>query len=407
MTIQVLSGKPGAGKSYMAAQMIEEAVDAGRCVVTNLPLKVSHPKWQQAISDGLLVLVASSFREDAKDLLHFGKPEAWRDIMDSKGPLIRDDVKDGERKVRLGPLVVVDESAATLGGIANNMRLLKLKDKTDEQRELGEFYGKLIAYFQHHRHTLADVILLYQDYSQITKEIKPLVQKWMRIVNISEMTHPRKMWQMVIGPKGFNLNTKNADKTERGPYKASVYELYDSYAEGAGAGFSEQKAETGLKKIAPLWQRPWFIAGAIGVVALPIFLVMTVVNVGKTLKVDPEHQAGAKFGQATLSKAEAAKAKRAAGQGAIQSASADSMATAQAVALAVPRDPLEMPPDGAQLAAYDNFAIYFRDGFVARQELQLVHGGWKVIEAESCSVIVEREKDNAHEVRAYQCKGGF
>lgn len=381
MSIHVLAGKPGAGKSYNAVQRAEEAIDAGRVVVTNLPLKKAHPKWAAAIEERRLILYPTPAETIADaNAPSFANWAGWSPIFAEEGGFKREvEEEDGSTKM-MGPLVLVDESSATF---AEMYRRSKGRNATRD-------FDQVIRSFEVHRHHGVDILLIYQDHSQALAPIKALVERWHTFTNTSEATHPLKTWSMKTTSKGFSPGSQSALDTKKGRFKDDIFALYDSHAEGAGKGQKVDIGRKGLLKSKPLWMRPSFIVVAIGVVLLPVLLVMTWGSIRSVSTGDAQDMT---FG--------------AAANAAVPDAVAET-GQVEAQAPSAPAPKLEFDDEGIPLAgsvisgfAFDT--LYFAEGHVIDARRQLEPAGWFIVSAEPCRVEIQKKR----ELRVYPCARGY
>lgn len=151
--INLLIGPPGGGKSYEAVVYhVLAALEAGRKVITNLPLNL----------DELAAIVPAS-----RSLVQFrnrhgkpGEPETWAfGALSDYGDTWRDPVSN------IGPLYVIDEAHKAL-----------------PRRGIGERGGVAIdEWYAEHRHEGADVLLITQSYGKVSKAIIDQVQVCYRV----------------------------------------------------------------------------------------------------------------------------------------------------------------------------------------------------------------------------------
>ncbi len=139
--INLLIGAPGGGKSYEATAFhVLPALEAGRKVITNLPLNREHIEAVFPDAKHLLVILTESKRAGK---LPFAVLEDWLDDWRHHG-------------TGAGPLYVVDECHQVLP-----------RSGTEQA---------IVEHAALHRHTGADWLLMTQDHGKINKDIKALVQ---------------------------------------------------------------------------------------------------------------------------------------------------------------------------------------------------------------------------------------
>lgn len=139
--INLLIGAPGGGKSYEATAFhVLPALEAGRKVITNLPLNREHI---EAVFPQAAQLLDIRIESKVKGKLPFSVLADWLD-----------DWRHSQSGV--GPLYVVDECHQVLP-----------RSGTDQA---------IVEHAALHRHTGADWLLMTQDHGKINKDIKALVQ---------------------------------------------------------------------------------------------------------------------------------------------------------------------------------------------------------------------------------------
>ena len=212
MAITVLLGKPGAGKSYEAVTLLRDAVESGRPIVTNLPLKDGEDSWWGLHSD--LITRIEPFRE-IKMGEHIVRQYAFSRVKDWHEAVCEPVDVAG---VKTGPLVIVDECQWAFSGAMV---------KGDAER-LAEVEGFLAT----HRHHLMDVVLCAQNHTQLPLSFKHLVEEWRELSTLKNE-----------GIKGYSYavyktwtRPRQSITTGFRRYKKEVFDLYDSHALGGGAG---------------------------------------------------------------------------------------------------------------------------------------------------------------------------
>lgn len=378
MSFQVILGKPGAGKSYEAVQRAYEAVDAGRVVVTSLPLKEDHPFWVQAEADGLLYRVLGE-RADG-DGPRFGQWSTWENY--GENPAFIRDVKSGKNESsRLGPLFIVDE------GLVTFQKLRKEKRKSDE-------WDKLTAYLAVHRHNLVDILIMFHDHGQMDGDMKQVVELYHHVINTSKMSGMN-TFVVKSANKGY-LVGKNHQDGRAGRFKKEIYALYDSYSEGSGSGTTGKKSEVGMKKGRPLWMRWWFILIVIAVLVFPWFMFKAVKGIiGVTQPDEPISGFGG-------------------GGSVVQTFDINAPIAAPLAAPrpASPASKLGWPDPSVAMMGFDNEVIYFADGSSLNLDSDISASGWIVAEATLCRLTLAKisaPRSGPTEVGLiqYRCSKGF
>lgn len=383
MSVHCLIGVPGAGKSYEAVQRARDAVAIGRCVVTNLPLKLSHPFWEKALADKLLFMVGSTSKIDPDDLTnHFGHMAAWQPIIDKKNKVFHRTLlgktKSGESAVS-GPLVIVDESSITF------------EDMIDSKRKNDDFKN-LMKFFKVHRHSLIDILLLYHEHGQMDPKIKQVTERYHHVLNTTEL-RGYNSYRVGISMKGFgSKNSFLSEKTHR--FTSKIFDLYDSYAEGDGKGIEGKKSDAGLSRAKPIWLRPWFlIVVFLGFVLLPV-IGLRLIKQSKGL-LTPEIERSVASPETVITKSGAP---------------------------VLPLNPVERvienpitaalgwPDTSSAFIGFDNENIYFGDGVRLNMQSDMTPSGFTVLEILLCRIVmartVERDGLPVVEVLEYNCVKG-
>lgn len=396
MSIHVIQGKPGGGKSYQAVQRALDAVKSGRVVVTNLPLKTDHPVWVEALASGLLVLKQGVSTDLQRTANSFAFIEGWESVSGPSAENLYRNVSGGKDKDanKMGPLIIVDEAAGTLGEWSN-----------DKKRR--EEWGKFVRYLQVHRHYLQDVIFLYQDYSQLTGaqgDIKGLVERWYTTTNTSEMTGFNS-WNMVAKAKGFSLSRSANLDEKSGRFQSQIFDLYDSYAEGQGAGTKGKKSAVGLFKAKPLWARWWFILLILCFMVLPYAMWKTSKNIVGVVRADhPPAVGGQPPAPGTLP------AVRPGASAALTAPAPRVEGLADRQNPRIMRNGVSLPAENLAFKGFDQNEIFFVDGSRFGFKTDFEPAGYRILKLASCDVIVaeiQDRKTEARELLRYHCERGF
>ena len=159
--ITAVLGRPGAGKSYEAVRLVDEALDAGRQVSTNLPLVGEH--WEVALEAGRLHLHDDVLDEDG----WLSQPVHWEDLLSEKYLTPQDEGPP------LGQLVVLDEAARIWS--------TRRRAKGPAGQALQDAIDIVIAT---HRHSRVDFVLLGQTHHQLPETVKPQVEEWVELTGL-------------------------------------------------------------------------------------------------------------------------------------------------------------------------------------------------------------------------------
>lgn len=241
--INLLLGAPGGGKSYEAvAYHVLPALNAGRKVITNLPLVLSEfPPEQRALLD-----IRTQAR--GKGERPTGLAAALGEVADAE--IFRRPFSTGEcygdpwrhPESGSGPLYVIDECHMCLP-----------RDGTG--RKVREWYSM-------HRHELVDVLLITQSHGKVCKDIIDLVQVCYRVRKATAFgTNGSYIRKVLDGVRGDVVNTGVRK------YDKRYFKFYRSHTKTSEAG-----AELAANDIVPLWRRWPFIGLGICIVALVAIL---------------------------------------------------------------------------------------------------------------------------------------
>jgi zona occludens toxin len=143
MAVNLITGRPGAGKSYEAvAFYVLPALKAGRFVITNLPLNILEFE-KLNIEYGKQIILVHKTKENLRPFSTL--PDYVR-------------YEDYHNKDNVGPLYVIDECQEAVP-----------RGDKNTSRDVREWYAL-------HRHHVADILLMTQSQIKIHKEILTLVE---------------------------------------------------------------------------------------------------------------------------------------------------------------------------------------------------------------------------------------
>lgn len=246
MTISAILGLPGSGKSYEACRLAKKAVEAGRVVVTNLPLAGDHPLWAGAADR---VMIRDDW-DQADGWL--SRPEEWEDLLDEK--YLRD---CGDEQ--LGALVIIDEcvrmfSPQRLAGTSTHLGARKA--------HVDAMMSAIERTISMHRHARLDLVFLGQSHHQIPQTIKAQVAEWIELTAHAITGLPGYSWHQ------FRSWYPPRDELAGGmrKYHKEVFELYRSHSL---ARTKEGRDKVRGYAVRALWMRwqLWFAVVALAVVA--------------------------------------------------------------------------------------------------------------------------------------------
>lgn len=249
MTISILAGVPGAGKSYDAVlNTIIPALAAGRVVRTNLPLNEDAIAEYLAFRKPGFELKFSQvqfFEGTAKNPYPFLQRETYNFDMDTETVLI-----DGVRK---GPLFVIDEAQNTF--------------PARQQVPLD-----IVEFFTEHRHYLVDIVLITQNYRNLAKEIYQRMTEEYVWLQKAKNHGTTKAYERRVFPSPTQTRRDDLLYSRLTVYSKKIYNLYFSFAPEAHAAGG--KLSDGGK-----WGIPkgsgWIIAGLVFCLGAGGYLVKT------------------------------------------------------------------------------------------------------------------------------------
>lgn len=214
MSVKLILGRPGAGKSYEAVcYYVLPALKAGRHVVTNLPLNL----------DRLSALDPSYY-----SLVHInvGTPEAapFRFVEDYTSKQDLKNIDTGQ-----SPIFIIDEAHKSIPAGA------------------GKTSDAVIKWFAEHRHAGVDVVLITQDARKLHRYITSLVDDVIvctknRVFGSSSSYRRR----IKDGLGGDYIGDAQVRR-----YKKQYYALYQSYTQGGDK-------EVELSRVPTLFKQPVF-----------------------------------------------------------------------------------------------------------------------------------------------------
>jgi zona occludens toxin len=156
--IELLTGTPGAGKSYAAVRRIVDELEAGKVVVTNIPLaadaaeRFAGANGLRRLIPGRRARVASSYRERV---------------------LVVDDLEDLMR-VR----VTGTKEGRAVAVLDEAHEWMNARSWTAGDREA------IVRWFAKHRHLGFDVVLITQDEKNLDRQVRDLYEYLSRVKNL-------------------------------------------------------------------------------------------------------------------------------------------------------------------------------------------------------------------------------
>lgn len=234
MSLYILDGEPGSGKSYSAvADHIVPALKAGRAVITDIPLIVAELNrlTGRDCEDLLWNLRESQLgRRPFTDLSDF-EADGWERpaLLPSGEPMLNPET--GEPLMER-PLAVCDEAH-------------EVWPATGAQKlpaEVDSFFGK-------HRHKGLDIVLVTQDAGYLHASIRKRVEIRYRTKRLTQLGS-----KMAYGVLEFSGQSKTPANKSIRRYKRSIFKCYNSFSLGGAPS---------QKKVRPVWLnvRMIFIVG--------------------------------------------------------------------------------------------------------------------------------------------------
>lgn len=244
MSIEMLTGTTGGGKSYHAVNhIIPEIIKTGRPVVTNLPLNISW--WQDRFPDHYHLIkivdktaVPYADLENGKTIGDYGVGEELKAYY---GDVCLTDYETGSR-----PHLIIDEAA----GLWSKART------TDVHRD----------FVDHHRHFELDLLLIVQDERKLDSAIRYNVEMVHKVVNLQQQgkkglgaRYVLKTWE------GNSANTSRYPDRDTQNFKFEP-DGYDAYQSRMFGGNVSNKEAVGSKSIWNDWT--FYLLGLMFVLAL-------------------------------------------------------------------------------------------------------------------------------------------
>nr|VVV04113.1 Zona occludens toxin [Aliivibrio wodanis]VVV04123.1 Zona occludens toxin [Aliivibrio wodanis]VVV04133.1 Zona occludens toxin [Aliivibrio wodanis] len=232
--INIITGRPGGGKSYEAvAYHILPALEKGRKVITNLPLQLDM--FVQIFGAEVLELI----KVVDGQLNDFGS-------MDRPFSKYEDYINDWRNKDGQGPLYVIDECHMVL-----------------PNRKLD---SKILEFYSLHRHYGIDIDLISQNVRKIHKDIRDMIEiQYICQKNTalgSQNSYTKKVKQ---GVSGEVVNTSIRK------YKPDYFKFYKSHTASNSAVIEDLAGD-----ITPLWKR-WPVIGAAIMFSIAFCLVLFII----------------------------------------------------------------------------------------------------------------------------------
>lgn len=220
--ISCILGKAGSGKSYEAVRMARAAAEAGRHVMTNLPLQMEQ--WEGF--DDRIHVHDDTLRADG----WLAKAKDWDDLLEQR-------FLTGEGDEQKGPLVIIDEVVRVFSPVRLRGTSANLGEQRQHATLIQTSVENLIAT---HRHARLDVVFLGQTFRQLPEWLRPQIHEWIELKN-----------HVSAGLPGYTAHTFDTWHGFRTPvrtfpfrrYDKKVFGLYRSHAmAGSDIGEGKDKA---------------------------------------------------------------------------------------------------------------------------------------------------------------------
>ena len=227
----MLIGTLGSGKSYESvAYHIIPSLEAGRKVVTNMPLNLEH--------------FAAVYGQDILKLIKLVKPTAQNPIPFKNLEDYQDDWRDD--KTGQACLFVIDECHKSLGR--------------------GRTALAVEEWFAESRHNLHDILLVTQSYGKVSKNICDMLQLLYRVRKNVALGFPSSYVRKVLdGIGGSEVNSSIR------VYDSKFYPFYKSHTQTQGLSTLN---EAMAKDIVPIW-RNWTFIGAAILLPLGLYFLLS------------------------------------------------------------------------------------------------------------------------------------
>lgn len=384
MSLEATIGKPGAGKSYDGVKQAAEALSLGRVVITSLPLNKKHPKFADKIASGDLILYPSSANVPEGETKHFGHIDGWNDIQANAQAYQREITAKGEESSKIGPLVIVDEGYNTFSDMVREKRKSK-------------HYSTLLKFFTVHRHHLIDIVLLFQDHSQIDTEMKPLISRFHKVYNNTDLGLGNR-YKILTYAKAFTTKSTPTISEGGGLFKKEIFAMYDSYSEGSGKNTKGKKKEAGLRKVRPVWLHWKFLLLGLALLAFPFALIKTITGISGVITKDEKTK---NFGAPVPSNSSETNTN-------LPIKSARALLQWEPDPLVVLTE-LGWPQQVVPFIGFDSNNIYFENGRVLNRITDIRPNGVIIVSATACKITMFTSFGVAGEAVEvnYYCKRGY
>lgn len=241
MSLNIIVGRPGSGKSYEAvAYHVITAIKDGRRVVTNLPLNIEHfvNVYGPEVLE-LIEVVKDGFSKENGVIRAFSDPEHFT----------REEWKN---EAGQGPLFVIDECHFQYPRAA--------RDKKSSADLVA-----CLEYFSMHRHYGHDILFMTQSLGKLHKDLRDMISVQYLVSKHSAAGSDKTYTRKVLDGAG-SRPTCLSEGVRR--YDKTFFPFYKSHTQ-SDTSVNEAKAAD----IVPLWKRWWIWLSIICIfVGVPIVI---------------------------------------------------------------------------------------------------------------------------------------
>ena len=195
MSIELITGVPGSGKTYFAANMMKKIYDKkSKLIITNVNLKIEHDEFIQALDVENLYLFAEReyklFHYHKQRVKEFKKELQEKEERESETLQLKYDI-DIPEKIEVIELTKPtkfdkDYIEPYINNYDNYLKASGLLEHyggsyifwDEAQNDLEENDPIWIRFFSYHRHFSIDIILITQDISLIHRKYRPFIHKF-------------------------------------------------------------------------------------------------------------------------------------------------------------------------------------------------------------------------------------
>lgn len=225
MSLNIIVGRPGSGKSYEAVAFhVIPAIKAGRRVVTNLPLHLER--------------FVAVFGEEVRDLIEvrqdgFNKEEGVIKAFSTPDHFTQEEWRNEEGQ---GPLFVIDECHFQF-------------PRAGRSKKASEDLTNCLEYFSMHRHYGHDVLFMTQSLGKVHKDLRDMLEIQYLVSKHTAAGSDKSYTRKVLDGAGARAACMSTGVRR---YDTTFFPFYKSHTQTEG-DVNEAKAAD----IVPLWRRWW------------------------------------------------------------------------------------------------------------------------------------------------------